>query len=134
MGGTRINKKVKQKIKDAVIWFEIPAINFQQSVNFYNNILDIKMETNIDDNYAMAFFPADNGVGGAIVAGPGSTPGDSGPLIYLNAGDDLNKVLNRVESAGGRIVMTKTLISEDSGHFAIFIDPEGNKLALHSKK
>ena len=134
MGGTRINKKVKQKTKDAVIWFEIPAINFQQSVNFYNNILGIKMETNTDGNYAMAFFPADNGVGGAIVAGPGSTPGDSGPLIYLNAGDDLNKVLNRVESAGGRIVMTKTLISEESGHFAIFIDPEGNKLALHSKK
>jgi uncharacterized protein len=36
--------------------------------------------------------------------------------------------------AGGRIVMNKTFISDDAGYFAIFIDTEGNKLALHSKK
>jgi len=29
--------------------------------------------------------------------------------------------------------MPKTLISADAGYFAIFIDCEGNKLALHSK-
>jgi len=70
----------------------------------------------------------------AIVAGPGSTPSDSGPLIYLNAGKDLNQILNRIEPAGGRIIMPKTMINEESGYFAIFIDSEGNKLALHSKK
>lgn len=134
MGGTTAKKKKKEKIKDYVSWFEIPAINFHQSVDFYNNIFGIEMEKNIDDNYAMAFFPAENGIGGAIVAGPGSLPCDTGPLLYLNAGRDLEKVLNRVESAGGRIVMPKTLINADSGYFAIFIDSEGNKLALHSKK
>ena len=134
MGGTTRNKKRAEKIRDYVSWFEIPAINFQQSVDFYNNIFGIEMEKNIDDNYAMAFFPADKGIGGAIVAGPGSVPGDTGPLLYLNAGKDLNTVLERVEPAGGRLVMHKTLISEESGYFAIFIDSEGNKLALHSKK
>ncbi|MEX1191174.1 MAG: VOC family protein [Brumimicrobium sp.] len=134
MGGTTANKKRKVKSKNFVTWFEIPAINFQQSVDFYNNIFGIEMEKNTDGNYAMAFFPSENGTGGAIVAGPGSTPGISGPLIYLNAGDDLDVVLNRVEQSGGRIVMTKTLISEESGYFAIFIDSEGNKLALHSNK
>ena len=134
MGGTTSKKKKKEKIKNCVNWFEIPAINFQQSVDFYNNIFGIEMEKNFDGNYAMAFFPAENGIGGAVVAGPGSTPGDSGPLLYLNAGEDLNTVLDRVEPAGGRIVMPKTLINEESGHFAIFIDSEGNKLALHSKK
>lgn len=134
MGGTTLKKNKKEKVKDFVSWFEIPAINFQQSVDFYNNIFGIQMEKNIDNNYAMAFFPVENGIGGAVVAGPGSVPGVIGPLLYLNAGKDLNIVLNRVESAGGRIVMTKTLINEDSGYFAIFIDSEGNKLALHSKK
>ncbi|NEV93345.1 VOC family protein [Psychroflexus sp. YR1-1] len=132
MGGT--SPKVKLQQKDFISWFEIPAINFQQSVNFYNQIFGIDMETNIDDNYAMAFFPVSNGIGGSIVAGPGSTPGDSGPLIYLNAGNDLNLVLRNVENAGGRIVMPKTLISEESGYFAIFIDSEGNKLALYSSQ
>lgn len=134
MGGTTSNKKKKEKIKNCINWFEIPAINFQQSVDFYNSIFNIEMERNFNGNYAMAFFPVENGIGGAIVAGPGSTPGDAGPLLYLNAGEDLNIVLSRVEPAGGRIVMSKTFINEESGYFAVFIDSEGNKLALHSIK
>lgn len=134
MGGTSQNKQKKEKpVKDFISWFEIPAINFQQAVDFYNHIFKIEMETQFDDNYAMAFFPVDEGIGGSIVTGPNSIPSTTGPLVYLNAGKDLNLILNRVEEAGGRIVMTKTLINSESGHFAIFIDSEGNKLALHSK-
>ncbi len=134
MGGISSKKKKEGKTLSSYIsWFEIPAVNFQQAVDFYNQIYQIEMETNFDGNYAMAFFPAKNGVGGAIVAGPGSTPSDSGPLIYLNGGKDLNKILDRIEEAGGRIIMSKTLIDEDTGYFAIFLDSEGNKLALHSK-
>lgn len=133
MGGVPSKKQKQEKmLKDYVSWFEIPAVNFQQAVDFYNHIYSIDMEKNFNGNYAMAFFPAKNGIGGAIVAGPGSTPSDTGTLIYLNAGKDLNPILKKVEEAGGRIVMTKTLINEESGYFAIFIDSEGNKLALHS--
>ena len=132
MGGTA--PKNKSKRKDFISWFEIPALNFNQSTNFYNQIFDIEMETNLDKNYAMSFFPVNKGIGGSIVAGPGSTPGESGPLIYLNAGKDLNLVLGKVEKAGGRIVMPKTLINDEDGYFAIFIDPEGNKLALYSSQ
>lgn len=134
MGGTALKQNDKENIVNVVSWFEIPAINFQQAVNFYNQIFGFKMETKFDENYAMAFFPVTNGIGGSIVSGPGSTPGEAGPLVYLNAGEDLNPVLNLVEEAGGRIVMPKTLISDEAGYFAIFIDPEGNKLALHSSK
>tara|TARA_R110002124_G_scaffold280073_3_gene453126 strand:+ start:10083 stop:10490 length:408 start_codon:yes stop_codon:yes gene_type:complete len=135
MGGTPINKKNnKPVIKDYVSWFEIPAIDFQQAVHFYNHIFGIEMEQNITEANAMAFFPVTSGIGGAVIAGTGSIPSDTGPLIYLNGGKDLNNVLNKVEEVGGRIVMPKTLISEDAGYFAIFIDSQGNKLALHSKK
>lgn len=134
MGGITSKKhKEEVAVKDFISWFEIPAINFQQAVNFYNRIFKIEMETNFDGNYAMAFFPVNNGVGGAVVAGPGSTPSDTGPLLYLNAGKDINRILKRIVPAGGRVVMPKTLINKESGHFAIFIDSEGNKLALHSK-
>ncbi len=134
MGGIPSNKKKSDKtFTNYINWFEIPAINFQQAVNFYNHIYDIEMEQNHTGNHAMAFFPAKNGIGGAVVAGPGSVPSDTGSLIYLNGGKDLNTILSRIEEAGGRIVMPKTLISEEHGYFAIFIDSEGNKLALHSK-
>ena len=133
MGGIPMSNKKKVKaIKNYVSWFEIPATDFQQAVNFYNHIFDIEMTQNITQVNSMAFFPVTTGIGGAVIAGPGSIPSDKGPLIYLNGGDDLNDVLNKVEIAGGRIIMPKTFISEDAGYFAIFIDSQGNKLALHS--
>ena len=91
------------------------------------------MEQNITETNAMAFFPPTTGISGSVISGQGYVPSDGGPLIYLNGGKDLNTVLNKVENAGGRIVMAKTLISEDVGYFAIFIDSQGNKLALYSK-
>ncbi|TLP80161.1 VOC family protein [Maribacter sp. ACAM166] len=134
MGGIPMNKKSKEKaIKDYVSWFEIPAIDFQQAVHFYNHIFGIDMAQNITDVNAMAFFPVTSGIGGAVISGPGSIPSDKGPLLYLNGGNDLNNVLNKVEEVGGRVVMTKTLISLNEGYFAIFLDSQGNKLALHSK-
>lgn len=131
MGGSSSSKK-KVSTKNYVSWFEIPALDFKQAVEFYNQIFDIKMTENSTDINAMAFFPETTGIGGAVISGPGSVPASVGPLIYLNAGDDLNVVLNKIEDAGGRIIMTKTLISKEDGYFAIFIDSQGNKLALHS--
>jgi predicted enzyme related to lactoylglutathione lyase len=130
------NAKVKKKapLKNYASWFEVPAINFDQSLQFYNHIYEIEMETSQNGDYTMAFFPAKGGVGGAIVCGPGSVPSEKGSLLYLNGGDDLNNVLSRVTEAGGRVIMPKTLIDKDSGYFAIFIDIEGNKMAFHSQK
>lgn len=132
MGSTSSNKATK-KLRDYVNWFEIPALNIQRAVSFYNHIYGLEMEVTEANSYAMAFFPADKGIGGAIVMGEGSIPSEVGPLVYLNGGKDLSNVLNKVEAAGGRIVLPKTLIDEDSGYFALFIDSEGNRLALHSQ-
>ena len=52
--------------------------------------------------------------------------------VYLNGGSDLNNVLNRVETAGGQVLLAKTEIGEEHGFFAFFLDSEGNKVGLHS--
>jgi len=132
MGATSGKKRKPSQMKDFVSWFEIPAINFEQAVGFYNHIYGIEMETTSSNEHSMAFFPAKGGIGGAVVSGPGAIPNENGPLVYLNGGADLNNVLSKVEAAGGRVVMTKTLINKEGGYFAIFIDSEGNKLAIHS--
>jgi predicted enzyme related to lactoylglutathione lyase len=140
MGLPSNRKKPKTKVakksllKNYASWFEIPAINFDEALRFYNYIYEIDMETNESGDYTMAFFPAKGGVGGAIVCGPGSVPSEKGSLLYLNGGDDLNNLLIRVTEAGGRVIMPKTLISEEYGYFATFIDIEGNKMAFHSNK
>ena len=131
--GLPSTRKNKEKLKHYVSWFEIPALNLLRAVAFYNYIYGIEMETSETSGYAMAFFPADSGIGGAIVVGEGSIPSATGTLVYLNGGKDIAPVLGRIEQAGGRIIMGKTLISEDAGYFALFIDTEGNKLPLHSK-
>lgn len=131
---TKAKTNSKETIKDYVNWFEIPVLNLERAVNFYNQLYDIDMEQIEANGYAMAFFPGDKGVGGALVKGPGCIPSETGSLIYLNADKNLQQILNRVERNGGRVILGKTEINSDAGHFALFIDSEGNKLALHSEK
>ena len=111
-------------------WFEIPVYDITRAAAFYNAIFGFEMELSQNGEHTMAFFPR-TGIGGALVAGPGCTPSDAGVLVYLNANGDLDGVLGRVEYAGGRVVMPRSFISEESGSFALFIDSEGNRLALH---
>ncbi len=129
-----LQKLKKQSIfKNFVTWFEIPAYNHYRSIAFYNYIYGITITSVEINGLAMGFFPAESGIGGAIVTGPGCVPSEVGPLIYLNGGDDLNNVLFKINEAGGRVIMEKTYISNTAGYFALFIDSEGNRLALHSK-
>ena len=121
---------------NAINWFEIPAADIKRAKAFYEVIFDIKMHSmNIGDGLDMALFPSDqNGVGGTIIKNeewykPSET---HGPLIYLNANPDLQVVLDRVEKAGGKISISKRLITEDHGYMAVIIDSEGNRIALHS--
>ncbi|AFL82331.1 lactoylglutathione lyase family protein [Aequorivita sublithincola DSM 14238] len=127
-------KPANSKMKDFITWFEIPVLNMERATSFYNHIYGIKMKTNEVKDYAMAIFPVTTGIGGALVMGQGCIPSETGSLVYLNGGRNLQPILDKVEEAGGRIIMPKTKISDDAGYFALFTDSEGNKLAINSKK
>lgn len=116
---------------NVISWFEIPAFDIHRAATFYTAIHGFPMEISQNGDHTMALFPAESGVGGAIVAGPGSTPSDVGVLIYLDARDGLDAALAQVEPAGGRVVMRRSFISEQAGSFALIIDTEGNRIALH---
>ncbi|NEQ51072.1 MAG: VOC family protein [Leptolyngbya sp. SIO3F4] len=118
--------------KKFIKWFEIPMVDVQRAVSFYNYLYDMEMDVVELPEHAMAVFPAESGVGGALVKGQGCVPSETGPLLYLHAVDDMQVMLKRVEDAGGRVIMGKTEITDETGYFALFIDSEGNRLALHS--
>lgn len=86
----------------------------------------------------MGFFLYDfknGGRGGAIVHNPDFyTPSANGSLIYLNCEPDLQPVLDRVETAGGKLQMKKTEVGPGLGFWALILDTEGNRVALHSMK
>jgi predicted enzyme related to lactoylglutathione lyase len=120
-------------VRNAINWFEIPASDFERARAFYSAIYSQDMPTHTMGPHEMAFFACDRGgVGGAIIKGEGADPGPTGPIVYLNAGQDLTEILNRVPDAGGTIVLPKTRVTEEIGYIAMFIDTEGNRVALHS--
>jgi uncharacterized protein len=120
---------------NAISWVEFPAIDFQRAVKFYGTILEGKVEEMELPEGKMGFLPGatPDGVGGAVVKWEGYTPSTSGTCAYLNGGEDLSKVLNRVEKAGGKVVMPKTDTGMN-GFVAHFIDSEGNRVGLYSNK
>lgn len=124
-------------MENAISWFEIPTTDLDRATRFYELIFQISFFPLDTPNLKMRMFPVDNmstGVGGALVYSDGfHTPSATeGPLIYLNANPDVQIVLDRVASAGGRVIVPKTQISPEYGYMAAFIDSEGNRIALHS--
>ncbi|MCW8879075.1 MAG: VOC family protein [Kangiellaceae bacterium] len=115
--------------------FEIPATEISRAVEFYQAILDISIETMGFEGMQMGLFPSEGEVTfGIIVQGEDYKPSTNGVTIYLNGGDDLQNILDKVEKQGGQITVPKTLHADESGYFAMFIDTEGNKMGLHSPK
>lgn len=120
-------------MKSFVSIFEIPAIEISRAIEFYQSILDIKIEKMDFPEMQMGLLPTEGQMTfGVIIQGEGYTPTANGVTIYLDGGDDLQVILDKVEKKGGEIVVPKTLHADESGYFAIFIDTEGNRLGLHS--
>lgn len=120
-------------MKNLINWFEIPATDFNRAVSFYKSILGVDIKETEIFGTKMGFFPADEtNVSGAIVQGEDYQPSTDGVLAYLNGGNDLQMMLDKIEASNGKIIVPKTQISPEMGHFGMFIDSEGNKMAVHS--
>ena len=123
--------------ENALNWFEISVSDISRAKKFYETIFGISMDQQEMMGMQMAFFPSENmngKVSGALVQGPMHKPSADGAKIYLNGNPDLSDALSKVESAGGKVNMPKTKISDDIGFMAFFTDTEGNNVALHSNK
>jgi len=123
--------------KNAVSWFEIPTEDINRAQKFYEAIFDIQMTVLDMPQLQMRLFPIENpmtGIGGALTCNKNyyKPSAFEGTLVYLNANPDVQIVLDKIEAAGGKIVMPRTEISPEYGFMAMFIDTEGNRMALHS--
>jgi predicted enzyme related to lactoylglutathione lyase len=113
--------------------FEIPATDISRAITFYEEILGIEIEKLDFPGMEMGLLPyQDQMVTGVIVKEEGYEPSASGVTIYLNGGNNLQTILDKVEGNGGKIIIPKTPHADESGFFAIFHDSEGNRIGLHS--
>ena len=123
-------------MKNAISWFEIPTNDLDRAQKFYEAIFGVELIPMELPNFKMRMFPIEDmmGVGGALVYAEGfyKTSETDGVLIYLNANPDVQNVLDKVEAAGGTILVPKTMISPENGYMAVIKDTEGNRIAFHS--
>ena len=99
---------------NALNWFEIPVTDTPRAKKFYETIFDIKMETNEMMGMEMTSFPYDmqsnsGRVSGALVKGPMHKPAMDGAVVYLNANPAIQSVVDKIEKAGGKILMPNRL-------------------------
>jgi predicted enzyme related to lactoylglutathione lyase len=123
--------------ENALNWFEISVNDISRATKFYETIFGIQLQQQEMMGMKMAFFPTDdmNGkVSGGLVQGQMHKPSADGAKIYLNGNPDLGNALSKIDSAGGKVLMPKTKITDEIGFMAYFTDTEGNTVALHSNK
>jgi len=117
-------------------WFEIPVTNIERAKIFYDAVFNVEVQVQDFGGTLMGWFPFAEGklgASGSLIQNKAYEPSDSkGVLIYFSS-EDVNNEINRVEAAGGKIIQPKTQISPDIGYMALFIDCEGNRIALHSR-
>ena len=110
-------------------WVEIPAVNMERAVKFYNALLGLELEILDFGAEKMACFPNDEG---AISMAPDFFPSRDGVLVSLNMENELDQALSTLVTMGGEILKPKTSIeAEGRGYFALFLDSEGNKVGLY---
>lgn len=113
-----------------IAWVEIPTVDFDRAVEFYNAILGLKLEKQDFGTEKMACFPDGSG---AIIWSKGYEPSGQGVVVSLHT-DEMEKALERIPARGGKVLIGKTKIeAEGRGYFGVFTDTEGNRLGLYSE-
>ena len=119
-------------------WFEIPVTDMSRAQKFYEKVFDIKIHVEHFGITLMGWFPMPKnpqarGAGGSLIQNAAHyNPSDNGVLIYFSS-SDITTELDRVEKSGGTVLQQKTLIRDDIGYMALFLDCEGNRIALHCR-
>ncbi|HUP12682.1 MAG TPA: VOC family protein [Niastella sp.] len=120
--------------------FEIPVKDIDRAKAFYETILDLNMVKRADGNDESVFFPynpqvvqATSGrVTGVLSKTERNKPANHGTVVYINASPNLQLVVDKVEKAGGKVIVPRMEIP--AGFIAIIMDSEGNTVGLHAEK
>lgn len=117
-------------------WFEIPVSDMDRAKKFYETVFKVDIHVVDFDGILMGWFPDRGDVPGAqgtLIKQESYKPSQEGTLVYFIS-EDVQNELDRIEEAGGKLYQPKTQLSPEHGFMGVFIDTEGNRIALHSKE
>jgi len=129
-----MNPKQQQR-QSRVVWFEIPATDFDRAARFYEQIFEVTLKKQEMGPQKLGVFPYEvPSISGCIISGPKLAPSNDGALLYLNADPTLAAVVERVAAAGGKVLVPRVELPEGMGVFAHIMDSEGNRVGLHAER
>jgi predicted enzyme related to lactoylglutathione lyase len=120
--------------QNMVAWFEIPVNDMNRAKAFYEKVFNLAITVVDFGGTIMGWFPNQGeayGATGTLILQESYVPSQKGTLVYFSS-EDISTELDRVEAAGGTIYKAKTQISPEQGYMGVFIDSEGNRVALHA--
>jgi uncharacterized protein len=118
-------------MKHLINWVEIPVTDMGRAKAFYENILNAQLQVMSLGKSEYALFPSEDKFNcGALAHGEGYVPGANGVTVYLDAGIDLDSILSKVKTAGGKVILPRTYLSKEAGWIGLFSDTEGNRIGL----
>ncbi|WP_034295282.1 VOC family protein [Herbaspirillum sp. RV1423] len=115
-------------------WFEIPITNLARAAKFYETVLDGKLRIATDsDASPMAIFNnAAEESCGCLTETQAFKASADGVLVYLDASPSIQKAIEHIVPAGGKVVLDKFELPRQLDYIAHLIDTEGNRIALHA--
>jgi predicted enzyme related to lactoylglutathione lyase len=122
---------------DTLCWTDIPIADLDRAIKFYSAVLGQGVSKMSEAGFEYGLLPhEEQNVSGCLCVssdsmGNKNQPSQIGPLIYLSAEGRLNEAVKAARENGGKVLEEKQQIGPH-GIWAMIIDSEGNRLALHS--
>jgi len=116
-------------------WVEIPVTDMNRAKAFYDNVFGLDIQVQDFQGTLMGWFPYNEkktGISGSLVKNKDYITSEShGAVVYFDS-QDIDDTRSKVEANGGKIKKDKTQIAPDIGYMGLFIDSEGNRIALYT--
>jgi predicted enzyme related to lactoylglutathione lyase len=109
-------------------WWELQVSDLTTAKEFYSAVFGWTFDA-FGDGFAII-----KGADGTMLGGIDQREGDPAGRavrVYITV-EDLESTLDAIRRAGGSVAQERTVIGEDYGWWALFADPSGLPLALHT--
>ena len=113
---------------NAFCYIEIPASDLEKARLFYSSVFGWKISSGMGDRY-LVFSESTFGSGGL----DGNAQAAAAGVLCDIKVEDIQATLRTITGSGGAVLKERIPVGGDNGYFALFKDPNGNRLGLWSK-